>query len=166
MSTTTGSASSTYTAVDVEKVVRRVRADLTMIADSTRAWTPDEVADYVHDIELLAKKGYLASADVTLLSGSTEIEAVRFTVNTEAGSITSERPGGVRWPEIAGAHLRVVLRYKAAYDADARRNLKERLRIGWSPTTADTSHASLSSGGGRDYASNAFGMNRTDWTKR
>lgn len=162
MSTTTRSA--TYTALDVENVVRRVKADLTMIADSTGAWTAAKAADYAHDIELLAKKGYLASVDLTLFSGSTEIKAVRFNVNTDAGSLTSARPGGVLWPKVAAAHLRVVLRYTAAYDGDSRRAMKDRLRIGWSPSNADTSHSSLNGSGGRDYASNAFGMERKDWT--
>ncbi len=164
MNTATATRSATYTALDVENVVRRVKADLTMIADSTGAWTAAEVADYAHDVEQLAKKGYLARVDVTLFSGSTEIKAVQFDVDTDAGSLTSARPGGVLWPRVADAHLRIVLSYTAAYDADARRTMKDRLKIGWTPTDADTSHASLSGGGARDYASNAFGMKRKDWT--
>lgn len=60
--TRTGSA--TYTTTDIENVVLRVRADLAMIADSTGAWRPEKAADYVHDIEVLAKAGYLAWVDV------------------------------------------------------------------------------------------------------
>jgi hypothetical protein len=160
----TATRSATYTALDVENVVRRVKADLNMIADSTGAWTTTEAADYAHDIELLAKKGYLAWADVTLFSGSTEVKAVRFNVDTDAGSLTSARPGGVLWPKVAAPRLRMVLSHTDAYDDDARRSMKDRLRIGWSPTNADTSHSSLSGGSGRDYASNAFGVRRKDWT--
>ena len=36
----TRTASATYTTTDIENVVRRVKADLAMIADSTGAWTP------------------------------------------------------------------------------------------------------------------------------
>lgn len=163
MSTTT-TRSATYTELDVENVLRRVKADLTMIADSTGAWTPAKAADYAHDIELLAKKGYLAWVDLTLLSGSTEIKAVRFNVDTNAGALTSARPGGVLWPKVAAAHARIVLGYTSAYGVDARRAMKASLKIGWSPSNADTSHSSLSASGGRDYASNAFGMKRRDWT--
>ena len=53
----TRTASATYTTTDVENVVRRVKADLTMIADSTGAWTAQQAADYAHDIEVLAKAG-------------------------------------------------------------------------------------------------------------
>lgn len=164
MSTTTATRSATYTALDVENVVRRVKADLNMIADSTGAWTAAKAADYAHDIEQLAKMGYLAWVDVTLFSGSTEVKAVRFNVDTDAGSLTSARPGGVLWPKVADAWLRIVISYTDDYDADARSTMKNRLRIEWTPNHDDTSHSSLSGGGGRDYASNAFGMKRKDWT--
>ena len=38
----TRTATATYTVVDIEKVVRRVKADLVMIADSTGGWTRRE----------------------------------------------------------------------------------------------------------------------------
>jgi hypothetical protein len=161
---TTATRSATYTALDVENVVRRVKADLTMIADSTGAWTAAKVADYAYDIELLAKKGYLAWVDLTLFSGLTEVKAVRFKVDTDARSLTSARPGGVLWPKVAGAWLRIVIGYAEAYDDDARRSMTDKLRIGWTPSHDDTSHSSLTGSGGRDYASNAFGVKRSDWT--
>lgn len=78
----TRTASATYTFVDIENVVRRVRADLVMIADSTGAWTGANAADYAHDIEVLAKAGYLKYVDVTLQSNGAEVKAVRFDVDT------------------------------------------------------------------------------------
>lgn len=164
MSTGTTTRTASYTAVDVENVVRRVRADLAMIADSTGAWTPQKAADYTHDIETLAKKGYLAWVDVTLLSAGTEIKAVRFDVDTDSGSLSSARPGGVLWPRVPFAHLRVVIGYTEAYDAEARRGMDGRLRIGWTTCHDDTSHSALTGGGGRNYTSNAYGMKRKDWS--
>ena len=70
--TLTRTVTATYTAVDIENVARRVKADLIMIADSTGVWTPAEAADYAHDIEELAKAGYLAWVDVTLFSYGVE----------------------------------------------------------------------------------------------
>lgn len=159
----TRTASATYTVVDIENVVRRMKTDLTMIAESTGAWTAAEVTNYVHDIEVLAKAGYLAWVDVTLLSNGIEQKAVRFDVNTDAGSLTSSRPGGVLWPKVSGAHLRVVLSYTAAYTNSAREATKSTLKIGWVPSYDDTSHSSLTNSGGRDYASNTYGMQRKDW---
>ena len=159
----TRTASATFTVVDIEKVVRRVKSDLVMIADSTGAWTAAKVIDYAHDVELLAKAGYLEYVDVTLLSNGIELKAVRFDVDTDAGSLTSSRPGGVLWPKVAGANLRIVLGYTDAYTNSARQAMKEKLNIPWGPTNADTTHARLLSSGGRDYSSNAYGMRRTDW---
>ena len=50
----TRTATATYTVVDIENVVRRLKADLVMIADSTGAWTAAKAADYAHDVEVLA----------------------------------------------------------------------------------------------------------------
>jgi hypothetical protein len=38
-----------------------------------------------------------------------------------------------------------------------------KLKINWGPTSDDTSHVMLKSAGNRDYASNAFGMQRKDF---
>ena len=159
----TRTASATYTVVDIENVVRRVKADLVMIADSTGGWTADEARDYAHDVEVLAKVGYLASVDVTLFSNRSEIKAVRFDVDTDAGLLSSSRPGGVLWPKVTNPYLRIVLRHTSAYDAAARKATKGKLKIRWTPTNADTSHASMTSAGGRAYASNSYGMQRKDW---
>ncbi|UPJ47961.1 hypothetical protein IVB30_33095 [Bradyrhizobium sp. 200] len=163
--TRTATATATYTVVDIENVVRRVKADLIMIADSTGAWTATEAALYAHDIEVLAKAGYLSWVDVTLLSNGLELKAVRFEVDTEAGSLTTSRPGGVRWPKVAGAYLRVILSYTEAYTSAAREAVKGKLKIGWVTSYEDTSHANLTSSGGRNYVSNAYGMQRKDWVK-
>ena len=134
-----------------------------MIADSTGAWTGANAADYAHDIEVLAKAGYLKYVDVTLQSNGAEVKAVRFDVDTDSGSLTSNRPGGVLWPRVAGAYLRIVLGYTDAYTSAAREATRSKLKIGWVPSNDDTSHTSLMSSGGRNYASNAFGMQRKDW---
>ena len=66
----------------------------------------------------------------------------RFEVDTDAGGLTSSRPGGVLWPKVAGPYLRIVLGYTTAYTAPhAKETMKGKLKISWSPTDADTSHA-------------------------
>ena len=159
----TATATATYTTTDIEKVVRRVTTDLVMIADSSGAITGDKARDYGHDIELLAKNGYLKKIDVTLLSSGVEKRAVCYEVNTASGSLTSSRPGGVLWPKVTSPYLRLVLSYTSAYDDAARGKTAAKLKIAWSPTDADTSHSGLASSGGRDYASNSYGMQRKDW---
>ncbi len=91
----TYSATETYSVADVEVVMRRVTTDLIMIAASTGAMTEKEARDYGHDIEALAKDNYLKMVDLTLMSNGIEQRAIRFEVNTAAGELTMNRPGGV-----------------------------------------------------------------------
>lgn len=162
--TTTGSL--TYSTVDIEKVVRKVTTDLKMIAQSTGAITEALAQTYGEDIEVLAQYGYLESVDFTLLTGGengTEVKATKYIVNTDAGDLTSSRPGGVLWPRVANPYLRIVLTYTSSYDSTARSSMSSRLNVAWQPTSVSTSHLSLTRSGGRDYASNGWGMQRKDF---
>lgn len=158
------SFTSSYTNVDVEKVVRRFGADLAMIAQSSAAITETKASQYAHDIELLAKKGYLRKVDLTLLDGLTELKACTYEVNEDADGLSMSRPGGVMWPRVTGAYLRVTLFYSDAYDDAAKERVRSQLEINWVPSTADTSHRTLTSQSNRDYASNGWGLQRVDYS--
>jgi hypothetical protein len=41
--------------------------------------------------------------------------------------------------------------------------MQAKLNISWTPTNADISHSSLTQDGARDYASNAWAMQRKDY---
>jgi hypothetical protein len=155
----------TYSVVDVEIVIRRVTADLIMIANSTGGWTEEFARKVGRDVELLAKKGYLKWVDVTLLSAGVERKAVRFEVTTAAGNLSMSRPGGVLWPRVSYPDLRVILSHTDDYTPIAEAMLSDRLELSWTTTNTDTSHSSLNAGTGRDYASNAFGVRRKDFAK-
>lgn len=159
----TKTASATYSAIDVVNVVRRVGADLRMIADSSGGWDRTTTEDYIHDIEELAKAGHLKHVDVTLLGNNVEVMATRFVVNTDGSNLTNQRPGDALWPKVLNARLRIVLFYNPGYDAAERERMKQKLRIGWVTSYDDTSHMTLTRGGDRSYASRAFGMQRMDW---
>jgi hypothetical protein len=160
----TYSTTETYSVADVEVVMRRVTADLVMIASSTGAVTERIALDWAHDIEVLAKNGYLRNVDLTLLSYGVEKKATRFEVNTQSGDITTSRPGGVLWPTLPYPELRIILHYTETYDAAAKEKLGGKLNIGWMPTTIDTSHSTLNSNASRDYVSNGYGMQRKDFS--
>jgi hypothetical protein len=160
----TYTSTETYSVVDVELVARRVKADLIMIASSTGAVSEDKAKEWAHDVELLAKNGYLKMVDLTLFSNNVEHKAIQFKVNTESGDLTMSRPGAL-WPRLPNPDLRIVLVYTAAYDAAAKEKMSGKLLIGWTPTSADTSHSTLTSGSGRDYVSNGYGMQRKDFSR-
>jgi hypothetical protein len=133
-----------------------------MIADSSGAMTRTEAEEYGHDVEYLAKKGYLKYVDVTLFSYGAEVKAVRYTVNTAAGSLTSSRPGGVLWPKVSGARLSVIVGPTQSFWLD--QNVKNALKIPWGPTNQDISHRTLQESSGRSYVSNAYGVQRQDYS--
>ncbi|SIR44174.1 hypothetical protein SAMN05880590_1366 [Rhizobium sp. RU35A] len=162
--TRTASATGSYTTTDITIVVRQFTTDLKMIASSTRAMTEKAASDYGADIELLASKGYLKSVDVTQMFGGKEIRAVKYDVDENTGTLKSARPGGVRWPELPGSEIRIVMTHTDSFNAAVLQSLSGRLNISWGFTSVDTSHASLTSSGGRDYASNGWGMRREDWS--
>jgi len=160
----TNTTTHTYTATDIEIVVRRFAADLIMIAQSSGAISQDTAHDYAHDVELLAKNRYLRQVDLSLLSGFTEVRAVQYVVTTAAGNLSMSRPGNVLWPRVTSPYFRITLSYNATYSEDARQGMRGKLRVNWTPTSADLSHATLQSTGGRDYASNGWGLQRKDYS--
>lgn len=159
----TSSESYTYTTSDIEVVARRFTADIVMIAQSSGAITEAKAREYAHDVEALAKQGYLAKVDLTLFSGAAEVRATQYVVNTSAGHLAMSRPGGVQWPRVADPYFRIILSYTAAYTAAAREAMRGKLKIGWVRADADTSHSSLTASGSRSYASNGWGMQREDY---
>lgn len=163
--TATATASHTYTNIDIEKVVRRFRTDVTMIAQSTQAITEQKARHYAEDVEALAKAGYLKKVDLTLFEGGEEVAAAVYTVNAHGDAIATSLPGGVLWPRVRDPYLRIVLSYNDSYTDAAKLAMKSKLNISWSPTNADTSHSTLQSQGGRAYASNGWALERKDFTK-
>ena len=153
----------TYTITDIETVVKRFTADIVMIAQSSGAITEAKAREYAHDVEALAKNNYLEKVDLTLFSGTVEIRATQYLVDTSAGDLAMSRPGGVMWPRVPDPYLRIVLSYTDAYDGAAREAMKRKLRINWTSTDADTSHSHLMRSGGRSYASSGWGMRRRDY---
>lgn len=157
----------TYSTVDVQNVMRDLKTDLLMIAESTGAISLADAIEYAADIELLAKEGYLEYIDVTLLDWFCEVRAVRYTVTTEAGTLASSRPGGVLWPRVSAPFLRIVIGASSKWQhltPSAYAVLRRRLKKGWTRTNVDISHDFLTSAGHRNFVSNAYGLKRKDYS--
>lgn len=163
-----GTITETYTETDIEIVIRRFQADLIMIAQSSRAITEDEARDYAHDVEVFAKLECLDGVDITLLSSEgQEIEAARYTVDTNTRNLAMERPGGVMWRHVPNATLRIVLIFTKNYDKAQLQNylklLQNHLNIRWCLTNVDLKHSSLNPISGRYYVSNGWTLSRKDY---
>ena len=156
----------TYSIVDVERVMRNLKTDLLMIAESTGAISLADAREYAADFELLAKGEYLEYVDVTLFDDSREVRAVRYTVSTKAGDLTTSRLGGVLWPRVSAPALRIVIGQSSKWlslPQNADTALRQRLNKFWWPINVDISHALLNSSGGRNFVSNAYGLTRKDY---
>lgn len=160
--TQTSTQTTTYTTTDIEAVVRRITADILMIASSTGAVTEERALKWANDIELLAKNGYLNYVDLTLLSNGVEQKATRFYIN-ESGMLANERPGNARWPKVIEPHLRIVISYRDTYDQQARDKLAGKMKESWTTSYDDISHSRLTQSGGREYSSNGYGIQRKDY---
>jgi hypothetical protein len=164
-SSSSNTYTSSYTEADVEKVTLNVKADLLMIADSSKAMTRELAEEYAHDIALAAKNGYLKKIDVTLLDclGS-ELKATTYFFTTGDDATGSSRPGGVRWPESPSGSIRIVLVATSTWDNEPEKASKLPWKKNWATSTVNTSHSELTSSGNRGYSSNGFGANRNDFS--
>jgi hypothetical protein len=161
------SYSTTFTAADVKKVATRFAADLAMIAEATGKLSSAEVAEYTSDVTALAVAGYLKRVFLVLFDAQgTEIRARRYEVSTDASLWTPDRPGGNLWPKLNGGELAVITARNAAWKAltsEKQTAFNAGLAIKWSPTKVDTAFPNLTGATTRRYASNAYGLERTDF---
>lgn len=162
----TGTFTSTYTTVDVGKVVDRFTADFHMIAQSTGLASAQRAHDVGHDVKLMAQRGYIDRVDIVLRNAAgKEIRAAKYTVSTDAGFWSSDRPGNNLWPRQVGGGVHVVVSYTPTWyglpEHVRRRFQTEECERSWGPSDIDTSYPGLTGRFDRRYASNAYGMERT-----
>ena len=166
MSTATETVSSTYSTIDVGKVVDQFTADFHMLGASTGLASAQRARDVGHDVKVMAQRGYIDRVDIVLLNAAgNEIRAVKYSVSTDAGFWSSDRPGNNLWPHQVGGSLNVVVSYTGtwyALSADARRRFHtDECHRSWGPSSIDTTYPGLVGRFDRRYASNAYGMERT-----
>lgn len=158
-------STSTYTVADVAKVVDRFAADLGMAGDSTGLLTSSKVADYAADVKLLAQRAYIDRVDIVLEDAAGEpVRVAKYETSTDAGFWSVDRPGDMLWSKNQG-NLRVIVHYTDSWgdlNDQARQSVRNECRVDWSPSKVDTAYPGMIGRTGRRYASNAYGMERTD----
>jgi hypothetical protein len=163
----TGTFSSTYSIIDVGKVVDRFAADFAMLGQSTGCETDaGRIADVVYDVKLMAQRDYIEHVDIVLLNvAGKEVRAARYTPSTDASMWSSDRPGNNLWPRTIGGSLTVVVSYSGTWNAlsDQAKHAfhTTECRRSWGPTSVDTSYPGMTGRFDRRYSSNAYGMERT-----
>lgn len=166
MSVSTATYTGTYTVADVRRVFDQFTADYDMAAQSTGLASDDYVTCVAQDVKTLAENGYLARVDIVLRDANGEtIRAQRYVVSTNASVWSVDRPGNSMWPRTPGGILTVVVFYRQAISALEKAALRQILWLSWTDTDIDTAYPNLRGQIDRRYASNAYGIERTTFTR-
>ena len=166
----TGTTTQTFTVADIRKVVDSFAADYTMMSESTGLHSPSEIRSTVADLKIFAEAGYLI--DVTLIlrdKAGTEIKGAKYKTSDAASGWVSQRPGNSMWPRTPDGNLEIVASLKSTWWAmtdDQRATFKRSkgLALPWPTTTTDTSLSGLTQSDGQRYASNGYGLERSNYS--
>jgi Bacterial HORMA domain family 1 len=162
------SATHTFTASDVGKVLDCFAADFDGMGQSTGLRTRDDTKAVAADVKLMAQSGYLAAVNIYLKNAAgSVIRAAKYQVNTNAGTLAASRPGNYLWPRTPGGQLCVHVTHTYAWWelSDLQRELfKSRLLRPWGTLNLDTSFPTLTRVFDRNYVSNGFGLQKTLFT--
>lgn len=165
----TGTFTTTFTAVDIRKVVDNFAADYGMIAQSTNLQSRSDVDANVHDLKLFAENKYLESVVLILWDGhGNKLRARRYTVSESAIGWAADQPGDNMWPRTPGGRLQLIASLTPQWwqiDDNRKQQTKSMLGItgGWAPTDADTSFSTMTATQDRRYVSNGYGLQRTTY---
>lgn len=167
----TGTQTTTYTVADIRKVVDKFAADFSMMAQATGLRDRDNVAQVVSDLKIFAENGYLEKVNLILRDSSgTQIRAAVYKVSEAAAGWKSDRPGNNLWPRTPGGALDVVATITADWskktEAEKKAFITQNKMFGtWPESSEDTSFIGMTKSSGQQYQSNAYGWERTNFTR-
>ena len=165
----TGTQTTTFTVVDIRRVVENFAADFAMIGAATGLQTRDEVASTVQDLGLFAELGYLVEISVFLETPTgAQPRAAKYVVSKSAAAWVTQMPGNNLWPKIPNTTLRVIATFSDEWwqkTEEQKQNVRQRygIQYAWSHTTTDTTFRHLTGAVDRRYASNGYGMERKSY---
>ncbi len=164
----TDTYSDTFNREDIRRVHASFAADYRIAAESTELHSRSFVDATVNEIGALAEEQYLSKIHLRLLSsGGALREAAVYTVSTDAGSWTAERPGDMYWSANHGDSLRITISYSPKWRAltQAQRDaFIAKYLADWGTSDFDGSYGSLIGSTDRQYSSRAYGMDRTRYS--
>jgi hypothetical protein len=166
----TGTQTTTYTVVDIRKVVDKFAADFATMALATGIHDRDYVAKVVTDLKAFAENGCLERVNMILKDASgTQVRAAVYTVSNAAAGWKSDRPGNNLWPPTPGGSLLVVAATKnwnkKTPGEKASFIAQNEMNFTWPATSEDTSFVGLTKTTGQRYESNGYGWERTNFTR-
>ena len=167
--TVTATRTNTFTVVDVRKVLDNFAADYSMIGQSTGLKSRGTVDRDVTDLKVFAESKYLLVVCLLLkdLNG-VELRGARYQVSESATGWQSQRPGNNLWPKTLGGALSIVATLSNAWwtiSESEREAFKKRngMEGRWGSSRVDTSFSGLNRVQAQRYASNGYGLERTNY---
>ncbi|KOX28687.1 hypothetical protein ADL07_26665 [Streptomyces sp. NRRL F-4707] len=162
----TGSStrSSSFTLTDARYVGAKIGADLRLLNGYYGAPALDSIDDYVEEVALLLRDGYLDTVDYGFREKATNVWKLRLRYKaTLGGQLTDGRPGSLpRAAELAGYGFHSYLTYSTAYwtlttaeQADVKEDLPVKRTTGHAPTALSGTTTT-----GNGYARNGAGVCR------
>lgn len=165
----TSTQTTTYTVVDIRKVVDSFAADYSMMSQSTGLQSRDSVAHTVSDLKVFAEYGYLVSVTLFLEDkAGAKLRVAVYKVADSAVGWASDRPGNSLWPRTPDGCLWVLATLSNEWwkrtDISRDTFIKDQALHGaWAITEKDTSLTGLAANTGQKYASNGYGWQRTNY---
>ncbi|MER7728884.1 hypothetical protein [Streptomyces sp. NPDC096323] len=156
--------SSSFTITDARYVGAKIGADLRLLNNYYGTPALDSIDDYVEEVALLLRDGYLDTVDYGFRDSATHAWKLRLRYKaTTGGQLTDSRPGSLpRAAELTGYTFYSYLTYSNAYGAlTAGEKAVVNANLPFSRTTADAPTAlSGSTTTGNGYARNGAGVSR------
>jgi len=165
----TGTQTTTYTVVDIRKVVDKFAADFAMIVQATGIHDRNYVSKVVCDLKIFAEYAYLEKVNLILKDASgTRIRAAVYNVAESAVGWKSDRPGNNLWPRTPGGNLLIIVMTSNTWNekmpAEKQTFITQKMNLSWPTGTEDTSFAEMKISAGQKYESNTYGWERTNFT--
>lgn len=158
----------TYNREDIRRVHAAFAADYRIVAEWTELHSSEQVDRNIAAIKALAEEEYLDQVHMRLLSSAGAIrEAAVYKVSTNASGWSTERPGDLYWTASPGDSLRLTVFYSDKWGAlsEAQEKAFRAAHLqGWGPTDFDGNYDGLAGSTDRQYASRAYGMDRTRYS--
>ncbi len=157
-------ATSTYTTIDVNRVLDCFAADFDMIAQSTGLRTRENVKLVTSDIRQMAIANYLEEVNLYLINANgVTIKAAKYQVFETTSSSNSEKPSQNLWTSCPGGSLMVHVTYNNRW-SDLTKAQQEAFianyQLHWGTNNLDTSFPMLSNTANQVYSSNAYGLKK------
>jgi hypothetical protein len=159
----------TFNRDDIRRVHASFAADYTIVAEWTGRRSATLLASDLASVKALAEARYLSEVHIQLCAANGSIrQAAAYRVSNDASGWSTSRPGDLYWDSESGDYLRLVVFYSASWSALSKAeqdSFREQYLPGWGPSGFDGNYGSMSSATDRRYASRAYGMERTRYSR-